>query len=66
MTSGPSGFLGVTLRKEGSGQIFLMITVKKASGKEAGRNNRNLAQQETPVECSEMGTIRNDGSHLCL
>jgi len=36
------------------------------TGKKAGPNNRNLTQQETPVECSEMGTVRNDGSHLCF
>jgi len=27
------------------------------TGKKAGRNNRNLTHQETPVECSEMGTV---------
>jgi len=27
------------------------------TGKKAGPNNRNLTQQETPVECSEMGTV---------
>lgn len=36
------------------------------SGKKTGHNNSNLTLQNTSVECSEMGTIRNGGSHLCL
>lgn len=31
------------------GRFFRITTEKKFPGKEAGRNNRRLAQQETPV-----------------
>lgn len=48
------------------GGFFWIITEKMFPGKEAGQNNRRLAQQETPVECCEMGIISNDGSHLCF
>jgi hypothetical protein len=41
-------------------------TQVRISGKKAGHNNSSLTLQDTPVECSEMGTIRNDGSHLCF
>jgi hypothetical protein len=34
------------------------------TGRQAGRNNSNLALCHTPVACSEMGTISNDGSHF--
>jgi len=36
------------------------------SGNETGHNNSNLTLQDASVECSEMGTISNDGSHLCF
>jgi hypothetical protein len=42
------------------------MTARKTSGKEAGQNNSNLALHEIQVECGEMGTISNDGSHLCF
>jgi len=48
------------------GRFFWIITEKPLPGKEAGQNNRRLAQQEAPVECCEMGIISNDDSHLCF
>jgi hypothetical protein len=64
--NGPSGNHKVTLMVEGSGQTFPMLNVRRATGIEAGQNNRNLAMQETSVESIEMGTILTDGSHLCF
>jgi hypothetical protein len=34
-------------------------------GKKTGHNNSNLALQDISMESSGMGTISNDGSHLC-
>lgn len=41
-------------------------TQVRIPGKKAGHNNSSLTLQDTPVECSEMGTISDDGSHLCF
>jgi len=57
----------VTHPEKGDRAAFSELKPKGSSqGRKAGQNNRSLALHNISMKGNEMGTISDDGSHLCF